>query len=48
MESKTASAGPILRRASSLVGLRTLAFVLLIAATSFYPLERFEPSFGPC
>jgi len=42
MESKTASAGPILRRASSLVGLRTLAFVLLIAATSLYLLERLE------
>lgn len=47
MESKTASAGPILRRASSLVGLRTLAFVLLIAATSLYLLERLEPVLRP-
>ncbi len=43
----TASAGPILRRASSLVGLRTLAFVLLIAATSLYLLERLEPVLRP-
>ena len=47
MESKTASAGPILRRASSLVGLRTLAFMLLIAATSLYLLERLEPVLRP-
>jgi AI-2 transport protein TqsA len=47
MESKTASARPILRRASSLVGLRTLTFVLLIAATSLYLLERLEPVLRP-
>ncbi|MGZ3383804.1 MAG: hypothetical protein ACXWNF_02540 [Isosphaeraceae bacterium] len=47
MESKTASAGPILRRASSPVGLRTLAFVLFIAATSLYLLERLEPVLRP-
>ena len=46
MESKTASARPILRRASSLVGLRTLTFVLLIAATSLL-LERLEPVLRP-
>src|SRR5271157_1598278 len=47
MEPKTTSAGPILRRASSLVGLRTLAFVLVIAATSLYLLERLEPVLRP-
>jgi predicted PurR-regulated permease PerM len=46
-ESRVASAGPILRRASGLVGLRTLAFILLIAATSLYLLERLEPVLRP-
>jgi AI-2 transport protein TqsA len=47
MDPKTTSAGPILRRASSLAGLRTLAFVLVIAATSLYLLERLEPVLRP-
>jgi predicted PurR-regulated permease PerM len=46
-QSKAASAVPILRRASSLLGLRTLTFVLLIAATSLYLLERLEPVLRP-
>jgi AI-2 transport protein TqsA len=47
MEPKAVSAGPLLRRASSLVGLRTLAFVLVIAATGLYLLERLEPVLRP-
>ncbi len=45
--SGTTSAGPILRRASSLISLRNLTFVLLIAATSLYLLERLEPVLRP-
>ncbi len=47
VESGTTSAGPILRRASSLISLRNLTFVLLIAATSLYLLERLEPVLRP-
>ncbi len=38
---------PILRRAASQVSLRNLTFVLLIAATSLYLLERLEPVLRP-
>ena len=41
------SARPLLNRAQSLVGLRTLAFVLVIVATSLYLLERLEPVLRP-
>lgn len=41
------SARPLLHRAGSLVGLRTLAFVLVIVATSLYLLERLEPVLRP-
>jgi AI-2 transport protein TqsA len=46
-ESVAASARPLLDRAQSLVGLRTLAFVLVIVATSLYLLERLEPVLRP-
>ena len=42
-----ASARPLLHRAQTLVGLRTLAFVLVIVATSLYLLERLEPVLRP-
>jgi predicted PurR-regulated permease PerM len=38
---------PILRRASSLGGLRSLAIVLVIVATGLYLLERLEPVLRP-
>ena len=41
------AARPLLHRAQSLVGLRTLAFVLVIVATSLYLLERLEPVLRP-
>ncbi|AMV39150.1 AI-2E family transporter [Planctomyces sp. SH-PL62] len=41
------AAGSILGRASELGGSRTLAFVLIIVATSLYLLERLEPVLRP-
>jgi len=45
--SVSAPARPLLHRAGAIVGLRTLAFVLLIVATSLYLLERLEPVLRP-
>ena len=41
------AARPLLNRAQSLVGMRTLAFGLVIVATSLYLLERLEPVLRP-
>jgi predicted PurR-regulated permease PerM len=46
-EVKGPVAKPLLRRAQSLIGLRTLAFVLVIVATTLYLLERLEPVLRP-
>jgi predicted PurR-regulated permease PerM len=44
---KLAPPGHLLRRAQSLGGLRTLAFVLIILATGLFLLERLEPVLRP-
>jgi predicted PurR-regulated permease PerM len=44
---KAPAPGQLLRRAQSLGGLRTLAFVLIILATGLYLLERLEPVLRP-
>ena len=46
-DSVAASARPLLHRAQTLMSLRTLAFVLVIVATSLYLLERLEPVLRP-
>jgi predicted PurR-regulated permease PerM len=44
---KPPGSGPLLRRPQSFTGLRTLAFALIIVATSLYLLERLAPVLRP-